>query len=189
MKLFDLAAPIYRHLDKLSPKVSSSREKVIDKIDLDSDDRVLDVGGGTGKLLRSIQEDEDDLEMYLLDESRRMMKAQSFSGNRILGKACMMPFPSSYFDLVLCVDALHHFRRKEKSLREMDRVLRPGGEIIILEFDPKSPLTRLIQFGERLFGEPSRFYEPKTLESFFPEYEFETDRVNPAEYILKGKKL
>lgn len=188
MSLFDYLAPIYDLLDKLSPRLPRSREKIIEKIDLERGDKILDVGGGTGKLLEGIREKRPDFGLYLLDESKRMMKGSSFSRNKVLGKACSLPFDPAFFDLVICVDALHHFEKKKESLREMDRVLRPGGDIIILEFDPKSPLTWFILIGERVFGEPSSFYGPERLKEFFPGYEFDTDRINTSEYILHGKK-
>ncbi len=119
-----------------------------------------------------------------------MMQKAPFLHNKVRGKACRTPFVSNSFDLVLCVDALHHFENKAGSLKEMVRVLKPEGEILILELDPRSPLTKFVEFGEKLVEEPSYFFEPEVLEKFFSSREFQTSikKLHPYDYILQVKK-
>ncbi|MGM0406210.1 MAG: class I SAM-dependent methyltransferase [Thermoplasmatota archaeon] len=187
-KIFDLVAPIYPFFERLL--FSGTRDKMIEEMDLSKVDKVLDVGGGTGMLLEMILKERSDVDVYLLDESKEMMQKAPFSHNKIRGKACRTPFISDSFDLVLCVDALHHFEKKAGSLKEMIRVLRSEGEILILELDPRSPLTNFIEFGEKLVGEPSYFFEPEVLEEFFSSRDFQTSikKLHPYDYILQAKK-
>lgn len=184
--IFDLIAPVYDLFDKMF----LSRKEIMDRIDIDEHDKVLDMGGGTGSLLKKIMERKENGETYLLDVSREMMGVSTFSEHKVIGKACRSPFDSDSFDLVLCVDALHHFPNKKDSLEEMVRVLKPDGEILILEFDPKSSVTKFIEFGERSIGEPSFFLEIDDLKEFFQNKGFDTtiDKLNSYQYILKSVK-
>jgi SAM-dependent methyltransferase len=54
-------------------------------------------------------------------------------GNVLLqeGNAADLPFVDQSFDLVLCRSALHHFRRPSDMVREMARVCRPGGRVVV----------------------------------------------------------
>jgi ubiquinone/menaquinone biosynthesis C-methylase UbiE len=54
-------------------------------------------------------------------------------GNVLLqaGNAADLPFVDESFDLVLCRSALHHFRRPSDMVREMARVCRPGGRVVV----------------------------------------------------------
>lgn len=187
-KIFDLLAPIYPFFERLL--FSGMREKMIQEMELSQGDKILDVGGGTGMLLEKILKERSDVDVYLLDESKEMMQKAPTSHNKVRGKACRTPFDSETFDLVLCVDALHHFENKSESLREMVRVLKPEGEILILELDPQSPLTKFIEFGEKLVGEPSYFFEPETLKDFFSSRDFQTSikKLHTYDYILQIKK-
>lgn len=182
--IFDHLASLYAVLERSL----LSRDGMIKRVEPEENDRVLDVGGGTGRLLQEMKEGKKGIEVYLLDGSRGMLKAYSFEGHRIQGGGCRTPLENDSFDLVLCIDALHHFENKRESLEEMIRVLKPDGEIVILEFDPNSPITRFIQFGERLFGEPSFFFQVRSLTEFFQQrgLSVEIDRLNGYQYLLQA---
>ncbi|MEF8874873.1 MAG: methyltransferase domain-containing protein [Candidatus Thermoplasmatota archaeon] len=185
--IFDHLAPIYDLF--MDHTFHYAREGIIDKLDLEGNPALLDVGGGTGTLLKKIKKKESDINPYLLDTSREMM-SESTTDNLVSGKACKTPFEDSSFDYVLCTDALHHFKNKEKSLEEMMRVLKSGGQIIILEFDPKSLITKFIEFGEKMIGESSSFFEPGYLKSFFRERGFSATivRLDSYKYVLWAAK-
>ena len=55
-----------------------------------------------------------------------------------------MPFPSGHFDVVFCGFGFRNFDDQEKALREIHRVLKPNGRLLILEFfRPINPITRI----------------------------------------------
>lgn len=185
--MFDYLAPIYRNFGDFL--FSDIREDIIDNMELGKNDKVLDVGGGTGKLLEKVLEKQPEAEGYLLDKSWNMVKESSKIDSIVLGKACRSPFSSNSFDFVLCTDALHHFENKRESLREMMRVLKPDGEIIILEMDARSLITKIVKLGEKMFGEPSYFFDPDQLKTIFPNnFKVNIDKINSYEYILRAKK-
>lgn len=185
--MFDFLAPIYRNFGDFL--FSEIREDIIDNMELEKNDKVLDVGGGTGKLLENVLKKQPEAEGYLLDKSWNMIKESSKINSIVLGKACKNPFSSKSFDFILCTDALHHFENKKESLREMMRVLKPGGEIIILEMDGRSFITKIVKLGEKIFGEPSYFFDPNHLKTIFPKnFDVKIYKINSYEYILRAKK-
>lgn len=82
-----------------------------------------------------------------------------------LGVAERMPFPDDTFDAVVVFDAFHHFRDQDGAVREIARVVRPGGALLVSEFDDRG-LMRLVVLGERLLGEPANFFAPDALCSY-----------------------
>ncbi|MFW6141719.1 MAG: class I SAM-dependent methyltransferase [Candidatus Saliniplasma sp.] len=184
--IFDVLAPIYAPISRLL--FSDTWSEIISQIDLSHEDIILDVGGGQGILLESLKKEKPGVNVILLDSSLQMVKRSTT--NKVLGKASKSPFSDSSFDHIICIDALHHFENKKESLDEMIRVLKPDGDIIILELDPISPLTKFIEIVEKLLGEPSYFFEPEVLERFFSNNGFETTihTLNSYEYILQAKK-
>ncbi|MGB4547922.1 MAG: class I SAM-dependent methyltransferase [Syntrophales bacterium] len=124
------------------------------------DGRILDLGGGTGRVtypLRTLAGAAvvTDLSMPMLDQA-------AVKGGllpvRAVGEA--LPFPDGTFDRVLIVDALHHFRDQRKAIQESLRVLKPGGRLAIEEADIRRFIVRAVAFLERLILMRSRFYTP-----------------------------
>ena len=94
--------------------------------------RVLDVGCGTGYLLHHMQERYSLKQSPIgIDVSDLALKFCQERGIRSLavGRADQLPFASSTYDLVVCVDTIQHLSpgEVEMTLREVARTLRPGG--------------------------------------------------------------
>ena len=65
----------------------------------------------------------------MIENARKIASEKGFSNVEFLyGDAENIDFPDDYFDLVLCNSSLHFFPDKLKALREMCRVLKPGGQ-------------------------------------------------------------
>jgi len=52
------------------------------------------------------------------------------------GRAEQLPFPDATFDMVYCVNAIHHFSRARAFISEARRLLRPGGRLAVIGMDP-----------------------------------------------------
>lgn len=132
---------------------------------LDGDGRVLDLGGGTGHLAALLAA-ELDRPVTVLDASAPMLRRAARLGGvePVLGDAARMPFADAAFGAVITFDAVHHFTRPEQAFAEVARVLRPGGALVVGEFDPSSRAIRVLATAERLLGEPGRFFTPDELE-------------------------
>lgn len=99
--------------------------------------RVLEAGCGTGRWLRDLQA--AGLEPCGLDISFGMLaKARSRDAHipLVCGNAGRLPFRDATFDLVCCVNALHHFDDRRGSIFEARRLLRRGGGLAIVGMDP-----------------------------------------------------
>ncbi len=83
--------------------------------------------------------------LYGLDLSAGMLhQARQRRGHLHLvrGRAGRLPFPSACFDLVYCVNALHHFDEPLAFVQEAWRLLRPGGVLAVLGIDPRTRQDR-----------------------------------------------
>ncbi|MCJ7513852.1 MAG: methyltransferase domain-containing protein [Anaerolineales bacterium] len=112
--------------------------------------RVLDAGGGTGRISLALLA--PGRQIVLADASLKMLRhAKAPDQLRRVGAAAeQLPFPDDCFDCVLMVDALHHVRHQDLSLREMWRVVSPGGRLLVEEPDIDQLAVKLIAAAEKL---------------------------------------
>lgn len=104
-----------------------------------SPSRLLDVGCGTGALLRQAAGRFPEAQLYGADPAPEMVKVaqglgQGISRLQILeAPAQQLPFPDEYFDLVTSTLSFHHWGDQESGLMEVCRVLRPGGALVLVD--------------------------------------------------------
>jgi ubiquinone/menaquinone biosynthesis C-methylase UbiE len=153
---FDLVAPVY---DLVVPGATATTlSSALDRADGDVS-RVVDVGGGTGRAVRAL----DRPERIVLDASGRMLRRVPDDVGAVQGDARQLPFPDGSVDAVLIVDAFHHLPEPGRVLADAARVLRPGGVLVVQEFDPATVRGRLLAAGESLLGMDSHFHSPAAL--------------------------
>ncbi|HXC79105.1 MAG TPA: class I SAM-dependent methyltransferase [Candidatus Acidoferrum sp.] len=116
--------------------------------------KVLDVGCGAGAVAKAVKTARPDLEVYGCDLSRSALSIASASPSAVdlrLATGERLPFADGEFDFVWIFDVLEHVESPEQVLREVARVLRPGGGfhiVLPLEGQPWT-LYRLIGCGTR----------------------------------------
>jgi ubiquinone/menaquinone biosynthesis C-methylase UbiE len=101
--------------------------------------RVLEVGCGTGHWLAGLspfaaQAIGLDLSAGMLAQAQR----RAVQLGLVRGRAGQLPFPASSFNLVYCVNAIHHFQQQRVFVSEARRLLRPGGALAIVGMDPRA---------------------------------------------------
>jgi SAM-dependent methyltransferase len=96
--------------------------------------RVLEVGCGTGKWLSELER--KGFCVAGIDPSAEMVRRCASLGDLRIGHAEELPWEAASFDLVVCVNALHHFRSPRDAIVEAHRVLRPGGAFVSIGLDP-----------------------------------------------------
>jgi ubiquinone/menaquinone biosynthesis C-methylase UbiE len=104
-------------------------------------ERVLDVGCGTGKLLRRYETVWPQALLIDVDPAEGMVKmALRLTPNAtfLKGMAEALPLPDASIDLALSTISFHHWQDQAAGIREIARVLRPGGSFILvnLPFPP-----------------------------------------------------
>jgi ubiquinone/menaquinone biosynthesis C-methylase UbiE len=101
---------------------------------------VLDIGCGTGHFERIVLKEHPQLQIVGVDLSERMLeiarrKNQGYPNVRFLtASASSLPFPDEGFDVVVSASALHYFSSPYASLAEMRRVVKPRGDVVILDW-------------------------------------------------------
>jgi ubiquinone/menaquinone biosynthesis C-methylase UbiE len=121
---------------------------------------ILDVGCGTGRLLRSARARFPGARLVGVDAAVEMVKqARSADPDATIefqqAVAEELPFPDASFDLVFSTMTFHHWQDRGRGATEVARVLTPGGSWLVAEFvatgfmKPIRRLLRLHQFPDR----------------------------------------
>lgn len=95
--------------------------------------KVLDVGCGKGRFSVALKQLFSDMDITGLDFSRELLASLPDNIAKVESSMLNMPFPDNEFDFVFCVEALEHAVQIEAAVREMCRVLKPGGKLIIID--------------------------------------------------------
>jgi len=106
--------------------------------------RTLDVGCGDGAIPTAF----DAPRVFGFDVSPRCARLSTKHGvpSIVADATQVLPFASSSFDSVYCVDVLHHLEGKlAPLLAELQRVLRPKGKLAIIEPEARNPFVRITQ--------------------------------------------
>jgi len=154
--------------------------------------KVLDIAGGTGDLARAFAEKAGpEGEVWLTDINESMLRV---GRDRLLNKGLSipmalcdaenLPFPDNYFDRVTVAFGLRNMTHKDVALKEMARVLKPGGKLLVLEFSKVwEPLQKpydaysfsvLPWLGKRIAGDAESY-----------RYLAESIRMHPDQQSLK----
>jgi ubiquinone/menaquinone biosynthesis C-methylase UbiE len=138
----DWMLPLYDPLVTLLG-ANSTRRELVERAALQCDHRVLEIGCGTGSLLIEIARLCPGATVVGLDpdpkaSARARRKAEKAGASIQLdrGFADEMPYADAGFDRVFSSFMFHHLpaREKESTLREVRRVLKPGGLLLMLDF-------------------------------------------------------
>lgn len=94
--------------------------------------RLLDVAGGDGYWAGLAAKKGAHAVALDIDE-RKLLRGRAYSARPALvrGDALSLPFGASTFDLVISVCAIEHFADGDAAIREMARILRPGGDLFL----------------------------------------------------------
>jgi ubiquinone/menaquinone biosynthesis C-methylase UbiE len=159
----DSLLPLYDLMTKLMG-ADRARRRLLDQAHIRSGHRVLDVGCGTGSLtiqLKRLNPETDvvgldpDPKALVLAKRKAVRAAASIQLDQGFGDE--LPYPDGSFDRVLSSLMFHHVPTDEKgkTLRAIRRVLKPGGEFHMLDFEGPEKgahrsLARLLHSSDRL---------------------------------------
>jgi ubiquinone/menaquinone biosynthesis C-methylase UbiE len=129
---------------------------------LRGDERVLDIGTGTGHTALAFapsvaQVVALDLTPAMLEQARGLAEERGIDNVRFeQGEAERLPYPDGSFDVVTCRVCAHHFRDVRAALREAARVLRPEGQLLFVDsVSPEDPAQDTFLNCIELLRDPS----------------------------------
>jgi ubiquinone/menaquinone biosynthesis C-methylase UbiE len=146
---------------------TSAAERLAALARLTPADRLLDAGGGTGRVATQLRPHVGHL--AVLDLSYGMLRQAVRKGflAPCQGVAEALPFADATFTKIVAVDTLHHFGSQADAALELLRVLAPGGCLVVEEPDIRQLVVKLVALGEKLALMRSRFLPPDVVADLF----------------------
>jgi SAM-dependent methyltransferase len=171
------ACPYNQRFWVQAPHPFITRARLLEALALAPDERVLEIGPGTGYYTFDIaaalpagQIDVFDVQQEMLDHVMRAAEQRGVTNVRAtLGDAQDLPYDDDAFDAAVLVTVLGEIPDQDQALREVARVLRPGGRLVVGELfgDPHMVTSGRLRerargaglgFDRRL-GNPLAFFE------------------------------
>ena len=158
--------------------------------------QVLDIAGGTGDLALAFAPKvgssgrvvHTDINEAMLREGRNRLLDAGVNLPTLVCDAEHLPFADASFDLVTVAFGLRNMTHKEDALREMNRVLRPGGKLLVLEFSKVAkPLEKIYDWYS--FKVLPRLGKLVANDDSSYQYLAESIRMHPGQEELKAMML
>ena len=147
--VFDSVAPKYDLMNDLMSMGLHRAWKAytVTVANLQEGDRALDIAGGTGDLAMAFSKKvgksglvvHTDINEAMLSTGRNRLIDAGILLPTLVCDAEKLPFPDDYFDLVSVAFGLRNMTHKDVALSEMNRVLKSGGKLLVLEFSKVAP--------------------------------------------------
>lgn len=170
----------YKYLSKVYDRINpfvwteTMRDDAIGMLDLSPDDRVLDVGCGTGFATEGLLEYTD--RVYGLDQSVHQLEQAWAKLGKLgpvgfyLGDAERLPFRDDVFDVVWSSGSIEYWPNPVATLKELRRVAKPGGQVLVVGPDaPGNTVARKLADAIMLFyseEEADRMFQEAGYRSF-----------------------
>ncbi len=192
--VFDSVAPKY---DLMNDLMSMGLHRVwkaytVMVANLHEGDQVLDIAGGTGDLALAFAKKvgasgcvvHTDINEAMLRTGRDRLVDAGMVLPTAVCDAEKLPFPNNHFDLVSVAFGLRNMTHKEVALAEMNRVLKPGGRLLVLEFSKVAkPLEKAYDWYS--FKVLPKLGEWVAKDSASYQYLAESIRMHPGQEELK----
>ena len=185
---------LYHKYESCSGLVEFSEEVLsfLNNIKYDIGSRVLLVGkvGELGKRIRAF-----GVQVTILEHNRRDEICISHVMNEnctvVSGQMEYMPFNDNYFDKIIVLDYLNHAADCNKSVKEIKRVLKHNGEVIVEDLNLKDIRVKLQYLKHRIIGNTIHYNYPSQIQKIFNGCDFKGSlkEIENKRYIYIGKKL
>lgn len=156
---FNFLTPFYDPLLRWGMREETFKNRLLDRAHIAPNSRVLDLGCGTGTLTILIKRRQSaadvigiDGDLQVLEIARAKAWQQGVNIRLDQGMAYQLPYQNNSFDRVLSSLVLHHLTTHDRTraLNQAHRVLKPGGEIWIVDFGkPHNPIAWVISLVMR----------------------------------------
>ncbi len=131
---------IAKHYDNqlLKSWFMKALKKTINLIKIKENSKILDIGCGTGNLLKILEDENKNLEIYGIDISEKMLeiaKTKLKISKLSIQSAENIDFKDNSFDLVFSTEAFHHYSDYNLIMNNIKRVLKKHGRLIVMDVD------------------------------------------------------
>lgn len=192
---FDRQALTY-DMDRNGSHAREQYSTILQKMENFQFSNVLDVGCGTGEILKRIHICYPEVLLTGVDISeKRLEVAKVKIGNvatLLWADAEMLPFNDTTFDLIVCSDSFHHYPNPQKVLAEFRRVLKRGGILLICDYRIGFPLRQLMNLFIRFSHDGDvHIYSKEEITKLVIQASFSNiqyERTNATAFIITGEK-
>lgn len=166
-----IAGQLRKPSGSFAKKVAGSMDKVneplydltLETMNLQDNESILEIGFGSGSFIEKLFQKADRLQVTGIDYSQKMVnlatsvnQSRIFSGQLHLhhGSSDKLPFEDYSFDKIFCNMVIYFWDKPEGHLKEVHRVLKPGGKFYT-GFRPRKSMEQLpfTQYDFRLYNE------------------------------------
>lgn len=141
--------------------------------------KILDTGSCTGYNLHLLNKYGKAYGVDLEKKAVAYCKKRGFKRIRLLKNGMKLPFKNNSFDVVTCLDVLEHIEKDEDYLKELNRVLKPTGKLIIFV-----PAIQLLWSRLDVKSHHQRRYSVSLLNKKAKKARFLTNEIKYFNYIL-----
>ena len=170
--------------------------RAMDALRIEPADHILDVGCGHGRSLtematraprgRVIGVDPSELMVEIATQRNRTL-IEAARMDVVLSSVQMLPFPDDMFDKALCVHVLYFWKDTETSLREIARVMKPGGRLGLL-FRTNADLKAIASFPPEIYSFPALVDVSAALEQAGMDIHVAEDSAHQPALVLATKR-
>jgi ubiquinone/menaquinone biosynthesis C-methylase UbiE len=183
---YNKIAPIYdkRYTDNYLLNIENEIKQLIL---LNGYKNILEAGCGTGRWINSLENENN--KVVGLDYSFEMLKIVNRSKrklNVVNADAVNIPFKDNFFDLIYCVNAIHHFPDKQKFVAECRRTLTSIGTLAVFGVDPHIDREWYVYnyFDSVYENDLKRFPSLEQLKDLLKEQSFKKIEIKVAEEVF-----
>jgi len=153
---------------------------------------VIDIGAGEGKLdLELLNHIDVHFEFCDIDREKLASIPSKSSVSINVTDVSELDFPDESFDVAFCINALHHFEKPELSIREVIRVLKKNGKLLIVDYESQALLTRIFNIIAKVQKRHRHFFTLFELTKYLKYLGLNTQsiRINHFQIaIIAGKR-
>jgi SAM-dependent methyltransferase len=150
----------------------------LDRLPLPAPATVLDAGCGSGRMLQELEPYGDVFGVDVSPEAAEIARSRGH-GEVVDGPLEELPWEDAKFDLVTCLDVLEHLPDEDSALRELARVCKPGGWMVLTVPAYESLWSRHDELNHHY-----RRYVPRTLRSAVSDSGWSVERMTSFNTLL-----